>query len=159
MGYEIDVSAYEPDLSPTADAMPLVQPFDGSMPIDVYRMKAALINKIERARRNPMLNALDPWGERLYRLTSGGNLARVDGMSPRLKRSIRERDGNRCVRCGRTERLEVDHIVRYVDGGGNKPSNLRTLCHDCHAQRGAATWRETMHPSESTSGTMTTSVT
>ena len=59
-----------------------------------------------------------------------------------LAAKVRRRDGDRCtwvylldgerVRCGETARLEVDHI-RNDDN--HSMSNLRTLCHDHHAQK------------------------
>jgi 5-methylcytosine-specific restriction endonuclease McrA len=48
---------------------------------------------------------------------------------------IKRRDGFACRRCGAMYRLEVDHIVPRRLGGSDDPSNLRTLCHDCHLNR------------------------
>ncbi len=47
---------------------------------------------------------------------------------------ILERDEHRCQQCGRPGD-EVDHITPLVDGGSDRETNLRTLCHDCHAAR------------------------
>ncbi|MCC6321628.1 MAG: HNH endonuclease [Phycisphaerales bacterium] len=53
-----------------------------------------------------------------------------------------ERDGYRCVACGRspaTERgveLHVDHVRAVARGGGNEIANLRTLCSACNMGRG-----------------------
>ncbi len=33
---------------------------------------------------------------------------------------------------------EVDHIVRLADGGTDHPSNLQSLCEDCHKEKTAA---------------------
>lgn len=46
---------------------------------------------------------------------------------------ILRRDGAQCVLCGGRERLEVDHIRPRAQGGGDEASNLRSVCHDCHA--------------------------
>ena len=43
-----------------------------------------------------------------------------------------KRDEYRCTVCGATRSLEVHHIVPRADGGSNDPSNLVTLCADCH---------------------------
>lgn len=44
-----------------------------------------------------------------------------------------QRDG-KCVFCGSSENLEVDHVLPVILGGGLcGPENLRTLCHDHHA--------------------------
>ena len=57
-----------------------------------------------------------------------------------LRAAILERDGHRCRRCGTQAKygvtwLECDHIQRVADGGGHSPSNLRTLCKQCHDKR------------------------
>ncbi|KKO80733.1 hypothetical protein WU87_03265 [Corynebacterium minutissimum] len=46
-----------------------------------------------------------------------------------------ERDGHRCVFCGTTENLTLDHIVRYADGGPDAEDNLRVLCMKCNQSR------------------------
>ena len=58
-----------------------------------------------------------------------------------LAEKIRERDGYRCTRCGRTndeclaafsKALSVHHIVPFRLSYNNSPSNLRALCTSCH---------------------------
>ena len=63
----------------------------------------------------------------------GGHL-RPDGLRmPRgLAEAVRRRDGNRCVKCGGTNRLAVHHIVQPRSGGTNEGSNLISLCAACH---------------------------
>ena len=51
--------------------------------------------------------------------------------------AAKARDGGRCVLCGGTEKLEVDHIAPrwgkgYRQACGHHLVNLRTLCHNCH---------------------------
>jgi len=53
----------------------------------------------------------------------------------RLRYLILERDGFRCVLCGKTAKdrqLEVDHIIPVAKGGTESLNNLRTLCIDCN---------------------------
>ncbi|MGD0990042.1 MAG: HNH endonuclease signature motif containing protein, partial [Candidatus Sulfotelmatobacter sp.] len=38
------------------------------------------------------------------------------------------RDEGQCVRCGSRERLEFDHIIPVVAGGGNTERNIQLLC-------------------------------
>jgi HNH endonuclease len=53
----------------------------------------------------------------------------------KVRALARQRDGNRCVRCGGTERLEVHHRVALADGGAEFAlSNLETLCGSCHRE-------------------------
>lgn len=57
---------------------------------------------------------------------------------------ILNRDGHRCVQCGASERLEVDHIDNTRDEFYDQDENLQTLCSDCHrpkTQREAGEWR------------------
>jgi 5-methylcytosine-specific restriction endonuclease McrA len=48
----------------------------------------------------------------------------------KLRRAARLRDGNRCVRCGSTERLSVHHAVE----GSNLLEDLVTLCSRCQGR-------------------------
>lgn len=55
-----------------------------------------------------------------------------------IRKKILQRDGYRCQRCGRTDtELHVHHIVPLSKGGSSDPSNLITLCRECH---------ESIHP-------------
>lgn len=58
-----------------------------------------------------------------------------------IAQSIRERDGQKCTRCGLSSKesikkygrdLHVHHIIPYELSGDNQPCNLRTLCLPCH---------------------------
>ncbi len=49
-----------------------------------------------------------------------------------MKKKIIERDGNKCVICGATKELEVDHMRALMNGGDNSPSNLACLCAYCN---------------------------
>lgn len=57
-------------------------------------------------------------------------------MSNSLRYDIMQRDGFRCVLCGRSAKdgvqLHVDHIIPVSKGGKTEWSNLRTLCQDCN---------------------------
>ena len=53
-----------------------------------------------------------------------------------VRRDVFERDGFACVFCGETHTLELDHILRYRDGGQDTVENLRVLCLPCNRRRG-----------------------
>lgn len=57
------------------------------------------------------------------------------GAPHRLRKEVLCRDGNRCVKCGNTQRLEVDHILNVARGGTHNLDNLQTLCHHCHREK------------------------
>ena len=46
-----------------------------------------------------------------------------------------DRDGWKCVVCGATNHLEMDHAVALMNGGCNDISNLYALCHACHVEK------------------------
>ena len=55
---------------------------------------------------------------------------RTRAISPQLRRFVLDRDGAACTIAGCTSRyrLQVHHIVRWVDGGRTDPENLTTVC-------------------------------
>ena len=54
----------------------------------------------------------------------------------RLRQIIMERDGYKCVLCGKGAddgvKLEVDHIKAWEDGGRTIYNNGRTVCSECN---------------------------
>ena len=58
-----------------------------------------------------------------------------------VRRAVFERDGWRCVECGRAGRLECDHITPLEREPGQdpyNPNNLQTLCRECHISKTAS---------------------
>ena len=56
-------------------------------------------------------------------------------LSKRLRIAVLNRDGFRCVYCGRTSAettLQVDHVLPRAAGGGDLATNLVTACFDCN---------------------------
>jgi len=43
--------------------------------------------------------------------------------------------GYRCLACGATEKLTVDHIVPITKGGSLSMENLQPLCHSCNSKK------------------------
>ncbi|MCE5295509.1 MAG: HNH endonuclease [Euryarchaeota archaeon] len=56
----------------------------------------------------------------------------------KVRAAVIERDGRTCIDCGRSLKeypgwyTEVHHIIPVIDGGSDHPSNLVTLCVECH---------------------------
>ena len=68
-----------------------------------------------------------------------------------VRRFVFERDGWRCVECGRAGRLECDHIVPMQREPGQNPwdiNGLQTLCRSCHCLKTAAENRRPLTPAE-----------
>ena len=73
----------------------------------------------------------------------GGSFAKKQrsAMTPGLRYEILQRDGFRCVKCGRSAeedgvKLHVDHIVPISKGGKTERDNLQTLCANCNLGKG-----------------------
>jgi hypothetical protein len=54
-----------------------------------------------------------------------------------LRERVYQRDGHRCVDCGATEDLTLDHIYPWSLGGPDTYENLRLLCRPCNSRKGA----------------------
>jgi 5-methylcytosine-specific restriction endonuclease McrA len=48
---------------------------------------------------------------------------------------IYKRDGNRCVYCGNTKQLTIDHVIPKSKGGKNTWENLVTCCIKCNLKK------------------------
>ena len=57
-------------------------------------------------------------------------------IGPTRRAEVYERDDNKCVECGATERLTIDHIVPISKGGSNETENLQTMCEPCNGKKG-----------------------
>ena len=68
-----------------------------------------------------------------------------------VRRAVFERDGYRCVMCGRAGRLECDHVTPLQREPGQDPydiNGLQTLCRSCHIQKTAGENRRPLTPAE-----------
>lgn len=55
-----------------------------------------------------------------------------------IRQFVYERDGGKCLYCTTPVRLDechIHHVFELSQGGTNHPSNLKTLCKDCHEKR------------------------
>ena len=58
-------------------------------------------------------------------------------ISSQTKQTVWDRDGGKCVNCGKEYDLEFDHIIPYSKGGSNSPNNIQLLCRDCNSKKRA----------------------
>ncbi len=61
-----------------------------------------------------------------------GTMSIVNQVWDEARRQALERDGYRCVQCGRTINLHVHHLQARKEKGTHDLDNLITLCQDCH---------------------------
>lgn len=61
------------------------------------------------------------------------NFPKYDNDWIELSRKCKNRDSNKCTRCGKVkEKLHAHHIISKSKGGRDCLKNLRTLCRECH---------------------------
>jgi len=48
---------------------------------------------------------------------------------------ILKRDGYKCLKCGATENLTIDHVKPTSKGGRNTRANKQTLCFKCNGEK------------------------
>jgi len=53
-----------------------------------------------------------------------------------LRNKIFDRD-KKCLRCGATDNLTIDHIIPVIIGGKSYEDNLQTLCKSCNSWKNA----------------------
>lgn len=49
--------------------------------------------------------------------------------------AVYTRDGGRCVYCGSTENLQLDHMIPFSKGGATTLENLQLLCQKCNIEK------------------------
>lgn len=50
----------------------------------------------------------------------------------RIRKEVRERDGNKCILCKSSKRIEIHHINRYADVKIHMTRYMCCLCKKCH---------------------------
>ena len=65
---------------------------------------------------------------------------KATNITPKVKRLVYERDGGRCIFCGR-QGLPEAHYISRARGGMGIPENIITVCRECHRRMDASTER------------------
>lgn len=98
------------------------------------REKAEIAAKILEKQRRRDLEA-----QVRQELIDSGQLFEDQAKRPPIPREVVDavyrRDGARCVYCGSTENLQLDHIIPFSKGGATSLENLQLLCQKCNLEK------------------------
>lgn len=67
-----------------------------------------------------------------YRERTKASGAKVNGYLVH-RDTVTERDNGRCIYCGSSENIVIDHVVPIINGGPSDPWNLATACKSCNS--------------------------
>lgn len=101
---------------------------------EAERERAVIAAKIKEKHRRRQL-------EKVIRqeLIDSGELFGEQPKRPPIPREIVDavysRDGGRCVYCGSTDNLQLDHIIPFSKGGATTLENLQLLCQKCNIEK------------------------
>jgi hypothetical protein len=98
------------------------------------REKAEIAKKVKEKQRKRELEKIVT-----QELIDRGELFGDQPQRPPIPREIVDavyrRDGGRCVYCGSTENLQLDHIIPFSKGGATTLENLQLLCQPCNLKK------------------------
>lgn len=98
------------------------------------REKAEIARKVKERQRKRDLEKIVT-----QELIDSGDLFGEQPMRPQIPREVVDavyrRDGGRCVYCGSTENLQLDHIIPFSKGGATTLENLQLLCQPCNLKK------------------------
>lgn len=96
--------------------------------------KAAIARRIKEKHRKRELEKIVT-----QELIDSGELFGEQPKRPPIPREVVDavyrRDGGRCVYCGSTENLQLDHIIPFSKGGATTLENLQLLCQKCNLEK------------------------
>ena len=98
------------------------------------REKAKIAAKIKERQRKRDLEKIVT-----QELIDNGELFGEQPKRPPIPREVVDavyrRDGGRCVYCGSTDNLQLDHIIPFSKGGSTTLENLQLLCQKCNLEK------------------------
>lgn len=105
-------------------------------------IKANLKNHYNQKLRNlkqenlKIIKALEKRKQEINTLKQQNNKKITSPVPKKRKEKVLKRDGYRCLCCGTTKNLTVDHVIPRAKGGNNRSKNLQTLCFNCNQAKG-----------------------
>jgi len=85
-------------------------------------------------KKNPQAKAIRENRRRAIKIAAPGT-----GVSRREWQEVLRQQGGKCLRCGTSDDLSMDHVVPLVKGGADDPDNIQVLCRPCNSKKGIKT--------------------
>jgi hypothetical protein len=82
-----------------------------------------------------LVPALEPQEPKRFSVIRTSYTEEREPISKEDRIAVYARDHFRCVWCGKSEPLTLDHVVPWSNGGSDSINNLRTLCGPCNERR------------------------
>ena len=102
-------------------------------------IKETISNKISFIRKAAKgFLKIDKFGKDMKYLYHDIKPTKREHIPKAVREAVLKRDNYRCVNCGSTRNLEVDHDKPLANGGTNHIDNLQTLCQDCNRRKGVS---------------------
>ena len=99
-----------------------------------YKERKQIAERIKTNQRRRQLEK-----EVRQELIDSGELFGDKTKRPRIPKEVVDavwrKDGGRCVYCGSTENIQLDHIIPFSKGGATTVENLQLLCQKCNIEK------------------------
>lgn len=63
--------------------------------------------------------------------------AKGRGVTAKEWKDIKEKHGNKCLKCGSIENISMDHVIPLAKGGEHDVNNIQPLCRHCNSVKNA----------------------
>lgn len=91
----------------------------------------ARLSGLNWAHKNPDAKKAKDHRRRAKKRNNGGCFTSLEW------RELCEKYENKCLCCGEKKKLEADHVIPVIEGGGSEINNIQPLCRSCNARKGA----------------------
>lgn len=94
--------------------------------------KSEIINSTSETEREKRINEYFRSANENVGALDCGVVIHARDVNEATKKGVKWGQGDKCIICGSTVKLEIDHRRALMNGGTNDISNLALLCDDCH---------------------------